>query len=78
MQIFRLSERHDLDGNGEYEEVFYVTDSAAISEFRRRLNNEHYDEEEWYVGGDENVLSLILMGEDGYNTYYKIECINVI
>ena len=78
MQFYRLIIKHELDEFGEYEELFFVTESAAISEFRRRLNNEHYDEEEWYVGGDMNVLSLILMGEDGYNTYYKIECINVI
>ena len=75
MQFFRLIIKHELDEFGEYEELFYVTESAAIDEFRRRLNNQIYEEEEWYVGGDLNVVSLNLLDEDGYNVLYKIECI---
>lgn len=63
-----------MDEFGEYEEIFFVTEIAAINEFRRRLNNRIYEEEEWNTG-DLEVVSLNLTDEDGYNVLYKIDCI---
>lgn len=74
MQICRLIIKHELDEFGEYEELFYVTESAAIDEFRRRLNNQIYEEEVWH-SSDMDIVYLNLADEDGYNVLYKIECI---
>lgn len=74
MQFFRLIIKHELDEFGEYEELFYVTESAAIDEFRRRLNNQIYEEEVWH-SSDMDIVYLNLADEDGYNVLYKIECI---
>ena len=74
MQFFRLIIKHELEDFEEYEELFFVTESAAIDEFRRRLNNQIYEEEVWHQG-DLDILILNLEDEDGYNVLYKIECI---
>lgn len=74
MQVYRLIIKHELEDFEEYEELFFVTESAAIDEFRRRLNNQRYEEEVWHQG-DLDILILNLEDEDGYNVLYKIECI---
>lgn len=74
MQIYRLIIKHELDEFGEYEELFFVTESVAIDEFRRRLNNQRYEEEVWN-SSDLNIVYLNLADENGYNVYYKIDCI---
>lgn len=74
MQVHRLIIKHELDEFGEYEELFFVTESAAIDEFRRRLNNQRYEEEVWH-SSDLNIMYLNLADEDGYNVLYKIDCI---
>lgn len=74
MHFFRLIIKHELEDFEEYEELFFVTESAAIDEFRRRLNNQIYEEEVWHQG-DLDILILNLEDEAGYNVLYKIECI---
>ena len=74
MRFYRLIIKHELDEFGEYEELFFVTETAAINEFRRRLNNQRYEEEVWY-SSDLNIVYLNLEDEDGNNVLYKIECI---